>query len=115
MPITRRGDVVIVPTPGHTPDHVSVIVSGSPSYFLAGDTSYTERLLVEGRVDGVSPNVSVSRETMARIVGLASERPLVYLPSHDPQAAERLASQSTLAVPVRREPSEPVEVSHSSI
>ncbi len=97
MPITRSGDVVIVPTPGHTPDHVSVIVSGDPSFFLAGDTSYTERLLVEGKVDGVSPDVNVSRATMNRIVALAAQRPLVYLPSHDPDAAERLASQTALA------------------
>jgi len=109
MAITRCGDVVIVPTPGHTPDHVSVVVSGSPSFFLAGDTSYTERLLVEGKVDGVSPDVAVSLQTMSRIVALARERPLVYLPSHDPDAAERLASHSILT----REPSVPVEVSDS--
>jgi N-acyl homoserine lactone hydrolase len=96
MCITRRDDVVIVPTPGHTPDHVSVVVSGSPSFFLAGDTSYNQGLLLAGKVDGVSPDESVSRGTMSRIVALANERPLVYLPSHDPDAGERLASHSTL-------------------
>ena len=96
MSITRRGDVVIVPTPGHTPDHVSVIVGGSPSFFLAGDTSYNEQLLIAGKVDGVSPDENVARQTMSRIVALANERPLVYLPSHDPDSAERLALQSAL-------------------
>jgi len=96
MSITRSGDVVIVPTPGHTPDHVSVVVIGSPSFFLAGDTSYNQGLLLAGKVDGVSPDENVSRQTMGRIVALATERPLVYLPSHDPDAAERLALSSTL-------------------
>jgi glyoxylase-like metal-dependent hydrolase (beta-lactamase superfamily II) len=96
MPLTRRGDVLIVPTPGHTPHHVSVVVCGEPSFFLAGDTSYTQELLLAGKVDGVSPDPRVSRRTIARIVALAKERPLVYLPSHDPGSARRLADQAVL-------------------
>jgi len=89
--VTPGGDVVIVPTPGHTPGHVSVVVDVEDvSHFLAGDTSYTESLLRAQRPDGVSPRVSVTLETMARIAALASSRPTVYLPSHDPESAERL-------------------------
>ncbi len=55
MSITRRGDVVIVPTPGHTPDHVSVVAGDGPAFFLAGDTSYTQDLLIAGKVDGGEP------------------------------------------------------------
>ena len=90
MSLTGKGDVLIVPTPGHTPDHVSVVVCGSPSFFLAGDTSYNQQLLLEGKVDGVSPDEEVSRGTLGKIVALAKERPLVYLPSHDPESGERL-------------------------
>src|SRR5262245_30509668 len=82
MPLTRRRDVLIVPTPGHTPHHVSVVVCGDPSYLLAGDTSYNQSLLLAGKVDGVSPDPSVTLRTNARILALAQERPLVYLPSH---------------------------------
>jgi N-acyl homoserine lactone hydrolase len=96
MPLTRRGDVLIVPTPGHTPDHVSVLVSGDPSYLLAGDTSYDQGLLLARKVDGVSPDPLVSLGTIDRIRALARERPLVYLPSHDPESAARLADQSVL-------------------
>jgi len=98
MPVTKRGDVLIVPTPGHTPHHVSVLVLGEPSYFLAGDTSYSQDLLLAGKVDGVSPNQRVARETHTRILRLAAERPLVYLPSHDLQSASRLAGQRVLGV-----------------
>jgi N-acyl homoserine lactone hydrolase len=98
MPITRRGDVWIVPTPGHTPHHVSVVVTGDVSYFLAGDTTYNQGLLVERKVDGVSPSEDVSRATMDRILQFAEQRPLVYLPSHDPDSARRLRLQTPLVV-----------------
>jgi N-acyl homoserine lactone hydrolase len=98
MLLTRRGDVLIVPTPGHTPHHVSVLVCGEPSFLLAGDTSYTESLLLAGKVDGVSPEPRVTRRTFDRIVALAHERPLVYLPSHDPDSANRLRDLLVLGV-----------------
>lgn len=98
MPITQRGDVVILPTPGHTPDHVSVLVAGDPSLLLAGDTSYNQSLLVARKVDGVSPDPAVASRTHERILGLARERPLVYLPSHDPDSENRLAQNSVLRV-----------------
>jgi N-acyl homoserine lactone hydrolase len=89
---TSDGKVAIVPTPGHTPGHVSVIVmDGDATCFLAGDATYTERALVEGSVDGVSPSEAVSLRTMQTIVRLARERPTVYLPTHDPGAVDRLA------------------------
>src|SRR5262245_25051944 len=96
MPVTKRGDVFVVPTPGHTPGHVSVIVRGSPSFFLAGDTSYTQQLLQDGVVDGVSPDERVAKDTIEKIRRLAAQEPLVYLPSHDPESASRLARQAPL-------------------
>jgi N-acyl homoserine lactone hydrolase len=96
MSLTKKGDVLVIPTPGHTPNHVSVMVCGSPSYFLAGDTTYDQRHLLEDKIDGVSPDETISRWTMHNIITLAKERPLVYLPSHDPESAARLTQQSVL-------------------
>lgn len=96
--LTNAGDVMLLPTPGHTPHHMSVLVrDGSLSYFLAGDTSYTEQLMVKQVVDGVSPNVEVARQTLARIRAYAQSTPTVYLPSHDPEAEQRLAAQTTVS------------------
>lgn len=108
MPLTRRGDVLIVPTPGHTPHHVSVVVTGSLSFLLAGDTSYNQELLIERKVDGVSPDEDVSRATMERILQLAKDRPLVYLPSHDANSAERLLRETQLLVEPQRHYSHPI-------
>jgi glyoxylase-like metal-dependent hydrolase (beta-lactamase superfamily II) len=99
MSLTKRGDVLVVPTPGHTAHHMSVVVSGDVSFFLAGDTSYTQALLLAGKVDGVSPDPRVAHGTNARILSLAAERPLVYLPSHDPDSARRLTERAAMDSP----------------
>lgn len=92
--LTRAGDVLAVPSPGHTPGHVSVVVrTANATFFLAGDTSYTEALLVARRPDGVSPRPKIALETMDRILAFAAETPLVYLPSHDPESEARLAER----------------------
>ena len=97
--MTSDGKVVIVPTPGHTPGHVSVIVvDGDVSYFLAGDASYTQRALVERQVDGVSPSESEALRTLQTILRYAHDRRMVYLPTHDPESAGRLANAITVDV-----------------
>jgi N-acyl homoserine lactone hydrolase len=97
MAVTRRGDVRIIPTPGHTPDHVSVYVEGEPGFFLAGDTSYSQELLIDRKVDGVSPNPTVALETLDSIVALAQQRPFIYLPTHDCGAENRLHNLITVS------------------
>ncbi|HKJ01175.1 MAG TPA: MBL fold metallo-hydrolase, partial [Longimicrobiales bacterium] len=94
--LTRAGDVHLLPTPGHTRGHLSVVVEvGDGIIFLAGDTSYTEANLNRGVVDGVSSmggGEDAAARTLGRIRSLAAERPTVYLPSHDPDAGRRLAA-----------------------
>ena len=95
---TPDGNVVIVPTPGHTPGHASVIVlDGEVSYFLAGDATYTQQSLLDLSVDGVSPSHSVSLATLRTIQSYARSHRTVYLPSHDPEAVERLESVQTVS------------------
>ncbi len=95
--VTKAGDVVIVPTPGHTPHHVSVIVqSESVNYFLAGDATYAEQFLIDRQPDGVSANPEVSLDTIDRILRYAETTPLIYLPSHDPVSAQRLSQGTQL-------------------
>jgi glyoxylase-like metal-dependent hydrolase (beta-lactamase superfamily II) len=91
--LTRAGDVLAIPTPGHTPGHCSVVVRDADrTVILAGDTSYTEALMDAGRVDGISPSAKVARATLARFGAWAHQERLVYLPAHDPAAARRLGA-----------------------
>lgn len=90
--LTKAGDVHLVPTPGHTAGHLSVIVeAGEITYFLAGDTSYTEQLMLAQVIDGVSQDIQVARQTLERILQYVQDTPTIYLPSHDPDSATRLA------------------------
>ncbi len=97
--LTQAGNVVLVPTAGHTGGHLSVIVKdGDTSIFLAGDTSYTQQLLLEGVVDGVSESDDAAKQTIGRIQTYLSSVPTIYLPSHDPEAVRRLENRSIVQV-----------------
>jgi glyoxylase-like metal-dependent hydrolase (beta-lactamase superfamily II) len=95
--VTKAGDVLVVPTYGHTPAHVSVIVqTNDVCYFLAGDTSYSQELLRAKKVDGVSPNAGRTLQTMETILEFARTTPTLYLPAHDPDNPRRLAACETI-------------------
>lgn len=98
--LTRAGDIVAVGTPGHTANHLSVIAfDGDTAMFFAGDASYTQNLMVAGRVDGVSPDAAMARATLAAIGQFARRRPTVYLPTHDPDSGRRLATRQVVINP----------------
>jgi glyoxylase-like metal-dependent hydrolase (beta-lactamase superfamily II) len=89
--LTTAGDVRLVPTPGHTPGHMSVTVEdGDDFVILAGDASYTERFMLDGVVDGNSPDAAQVLATHAQLRALVAERSAVYLPTHDPESTARL-------------------------
>jgi hypothetical protein len=88
-----------------TANHVSVVVQEEETaFFLAGDTSYNERLMLAGKVDGVSADEHVSSATLGAIKSFAQSRPMVYLPTHDPQSADRLANRSLVGTLERTVP-----------
>jgi glyoxylase-like metal-dependent hydrolase (beta-lactamase superfamily II) len=94
LTLTEAGDVRLVPVPGHTAGQLAVIVEeDGRSVFIAGDSSYTEELMLRGAVDGVAPDESAARLTLERIRTYAAATPTVYLPSHDPASAARLSER----------------------
>jgi N-acyl homoserine lactone hydrolase len=101
LALTDAGDVVVVPTPGHTPGHVSVAVrTDAGLVLLAGDTSYDQARMLDGTVDGVSPDGDAARESLRRLQRLVEQEPTVYLPAHDAGSADRLAAME--AAPARQ-------------
>jgi N-acyl homoserine lactone hydrolase len=97
VPLTQAGDVTLVPVPGHSPGQLAVIVeNGDHGVFLAGDSSYTEDAMLRGAVDGVGADEEAQRLTHERIRAYAAATPTVYLPSHDPDSAIRLAERRTV-------------------
>ena len=99
-PLTRAGDVHLVPTPGHTSGHFSVIVQEDEhTLFFAGDTSYTQQLLLAQAVDGVTRDIALYQQTAQQIRTYLQSTRAIYLPSHDPESAHRLEIR-TAARPV---------------
>jgi glyoxylase-like metal-dependent hydrolase (beta-lactamase superfamily II) len=92
--LTPDGAIVAVATPGHTRDHLSVILEdGDRTVFIAGDASYNEETMLNGAIDGVSGSEDQAAATLAAIWAFVEARPTVYLPAHDPDAARRLAER----------------------
>jgi N-acyl homoserine lactone hydrolase len=99
-PLTKAGDVQLVATPGHTVGHYSVVVQDTQeALFFAGDTSYTERLMLAQTVDGVTSDIGAYRETARQVLTFMQSTPTIYLPSHDPDAPQRLETR-TVALPM---------------
>lgn len=96
--LTADGAIVAIPTPGHTPHHLSIVIDdGERLNILAGDASYDEANLIAGRIDGVCGDEASAVDSLARLRSLAADRPTIYLPAHDPLAAGRLAERQTVA------------------
>jgi glyoxylase-like metal-dependent hydrolase (beta-lactamase superfamily II) len=94
------GSLVLLPTPGHTPGSMSLLVRrpGRPTLMMVGDATYDTDLLELGHVPGVGSRRGL-RDSTAMINTMRQRDPgLVILPAHDPAAASRLA-QATGQVP----------------
>lgn len=99
LSITNTKDVIIVPTSGHTDSHISVILQDSDvAYFFAGDTSYSQQLMLNEQLDGVSLNIQEAKQTLKRIRQFTVSTPCVYLPTHDPESIERLTNKKVVTL-----------------
>ncbi len=96
--LSDDGRIVAVGTPGHTPGHVSVICVDDEGrhVMLAGDATDTLEQLRSLRADAIAPDPKVHVATLETITAHCAQHPTVYLPSHDPESAARLAGAITV-------------------
>ncbi|MGI0026133.1 MAG: N-acyl homoserine lactonase family protein, partial [Nitrososphaera sp.] len=100
--MTKGGDIILVPTSGHTEAHISVILETPDiNYFFAGDTSYNQDLMLRGKIDGVSASAKEAYETIHNIQQFTAAEPTVYLPSHDPNSEGRLNNKEVVVATTR--------------
>lgn len=86
------GSMVLLPTPGHTPGSLSLLVSrdGHSPLLMVGDLTYDDTLMQAGLPSGMCKK-SVTRTVMERVNSLRDAFPgLAVLPAHDPGSADRL-------------------------
>ncbi len=96
--LSDDGRIVAVGTPGHTPGHISIICIDEEGrhVMLAGDATDTLEQLHSRRADAVGPDPAVHVATLETILAHCALHPTVYLPSHDPESAARLAGRITV-------------------
>jgi N-acyl homoserine lactone hydrolase len=97
--LSGDGRIVAVATPGHTPGHISVICIDDEGrhVMLAGDVTDNLEQLQALRADAIGPDPKVHVATLEKIRAHGAEHPTVFLPSHDPESAARLAGSIVLA------------------
>lgn len=88
------GSMTLLPTPGHTPGSLSMLVRrpGQHPLLMVGDLTYDDHLLGTGTLPGVGDKRQM-RAATRQVNELRNRMPgLVVLPAHDPGAAGRLAN-----------------------
>ncbi|HWF74850.1 MAG TPA: MBL fold metallo-hydrolase [Solirubrobacteraceae bacterium] len=95
--LTEDGRIVVVDTRGHTAGHVSVIcVDDSGRHvLLAGDVTDSLEQLYARRSDAIAPDPALHLATLDTVLAHLEQHPTIYLPSHDPGSAARLAGGIT--------------------
>jgi glyoxylase-like metal-dependent hydrolase (beta-lactamase superfamily II) len=91
------GSLVLLPTGGHTPGSMSLLVRRPTKapLILVGDLTYEAELLEAGRIPGVGDKAAMRRAS-AMVRELAQHHPgLAILPAHDPGSTERLRRANT--------------------
>jgi N-acyl homoserine lactone hydrolase len=97
------GSLVLVPTPGHTPGSLSLLIRqvGVRPMLMVGDLTYDVHVFEDGLVPGVGSRRQL-RTAAEMVRALRKKMPdLVILPAHDPGAANRLA-RATGQAPANR-------------
>jgi N-acyl homoserine lactone hydrolase len=92
--LTKSEDLLLIPTPGHTHHHCSVLLKTDHEHILfAGDSSYKQQQLFDYVFGGANIDFIQSQKTYDHILGYSKKYPLIYLPSHDENAANRLTGK----------------------
>lgn len=89
------GSMIVLPTPGHLPGSVSMLVrrGTEPPLLFIGDLTYSEQLLKRDQVPATG-NKKELRASFARVRALWERLPdLIILPAHDPGASDKLRPQ----------------------
>ena len=96
-PLTKSEDVLLIPTPGHTYHHASVLLKTDNGHILfAGDTSYKHQQLLDNKFAGSNIDIVQTQKTYTNILRYAQKYPLIYLPSHDENSGNRLVNREYL-------------------
>ena len=97
FPITRSEDLLFIPTPGHTLGHSSIIFkTDNFDIIFAGDISFNQEQVLKGELAGINIDYKKAKQTYEKLLQYATNKKLIYLPSHDANAGQRLVNREFL-------------------
>jgi N-acyl homoserine lactone hydrolase len=84
-------NVWIIPTPGHTNNHVSVLIKRDGHWVvIAGDAAYSQAQMLRKNMDGMNMNPRATVQSVREIKRFCANNKTIFLPCHDPESARRL-------------------------
>jgi glyoxylase-like metal-dependent hydrolase (beta-lactamase superfamily II) len=97
--LTNSGDFRMIHTAGHTHGHCSFSLETDEGLlFFGGDISYNQQQFLNDGHSGGDVVPKESAQTYKNLKALAQKLPLVYLPSHDAEAGERLMKMEAMKI-----------------
>jgi glyoxylase-like metal-dependent hydrolase (beta-lactamase superfamily II) len=92
MPLTARGDIFAMATPGHTVGHQSVVIDlGDRQVVLAGDAAFDDGQVDEGIIPGIIENRSLALATYDTLRRMKQLKPTLMVFTHDERNGEKLS------------------------
>jgi N-acyl homoserine lactone hydrolase len=97
--ITNAKDIVLVETPGHTWHHCSVIIKTERSHILFGaDVCYDQQQVIDKKYSGANASHKLAKDTYAKLRTYCWDNPVIFIPSHEAAAADRLRESRYIKV-----------------
>lgn len=93
MPLTARGDVFVMATPGHTVGHQSVVIDlGDRQVVLAGDAAFDDGQVAQAVIPGIVESRAQTLATYDALSRMTRQKPTLTLFTHDLRNSEKLAN-----------------------
>ena len=95
--LTKARDLLLVHTPGHTYGHCSVLLNCDEAcIFFGADICYSQQQLLDEKYSGTNAKHALAKSTYAKVKAFGKNRKVIFIPSHEAQASERLQQMSSL-------------------
>ncbi len=90
--LTPDGSITVVPTPGHSPGHQSVVLRhGNRTWIIGGDAAFNIGQVLNNDMAGIVADPKAARATLATLRSELGQGKTLFLASHDPDNAAALA------------------------
>jgi len=98
MPLTERGDVFVIATPGHTVGHQSVVIDlGDRQIVLAGDAAFDDDQVQTQVVPGIVEDRKLALRTYETLRRARQARSTLTLFTHDPAKQAKLSDFESIS------------------